>query len=67
MKAHTNSYATIIFTCALLLVARNMSATTWYAATANQSDVYAAILQAANGDTVVVPDTLSLPGGTASW
>jgi hypothetical protein len=44
-----------------------MSATTWYAATANQSDVSAAILQAADGDTVVVPDTLSLPGGTASW
>jgi hypothetical protein len=42
-------------------------AATWNAATANQSDVYAAILQATDGDTVVVPDTLSLPGGAASW
>jgi len=25
------------------------------------------ILQAADGDTVVVPDTRSLPGGAASW
>jgi hypothetical protein len=38
-----------------------------FAATANRSDVAAAILQAADGDTVVVPDTRSLPGGAASW
>ena len=67
MNTNTNTYATIIFTSALLLAARNISATTWNAATANQSDVSAAILQAADGDTVVVPDTLSLPGGAAIW
>ena len=67
MHTNANTYATIIFTFALLLAARNISATTWNAATANQSDVSAAILQAADGDTVVVPDTLSLPGGAAIW
>ena len=67
MKINTNTYATIIFTCASLLMTKNISATTWNAATANQSDVYAAILQAADGDTVVVPSTLSLPGGMAIW
>ena len=67
MHTNANTYATIIFTSALLLAARNISATTWNAATANQSDVSAAILQAADGDTVVVPDTLSLPGGAAIW
>jgi hypothetical protein len=67
IKAHPNSYPAIVFTCALLLSARTISATTWYAATANRSDVAAAIHQAADGDTVVVPDTRSLPGGAASW
>jgi hypothetical protein len=67
MKINTNTYATIIFTCASLLMTKNISAATWNAATANQSDVYAAILQATNGDTVVVPSTLSLPGGVAIW
>ena len=67
MNTNANACATIIFTFALLLAARNISATTWNAATANQSDVSAAILQAADGDTVVVPDTLSLPGGAAIW
>ena len=37
------------------------------AASANQSDVSAAILRAKDGDTVVVPATLSLPGGAAIW
>jgi hypothetical protein len=57
----------MIFTCALLLETGNVSAATWYAATANRSDVAAAILQVRDGDTVVVPDTRSLPGGAASW
>ena len=67
MKARLSSYAAIIFTCALSLAPGNTSARTWYAATANRSDVAAAILQAADGDTVVVPDTRSLPGGAATW
>ena len=61
MKARLNSYATIVFICALLLAARNISASTWYAATANQSDVSAAIIRAADGDTVVIPV------GTVRW
>jgi len=61
MKARLNSYATIVFTCALLLAARNISASTVYAATANQSDVSAAIIRAADGDTVVIPV------GTVRW
>jgi hypothetical protein len=67
LREHATRYAIIIFTCALLLAPANISARTWYAATANRSDVAAAILQAADGDTVVVPDTRSLPGGVASW
>jgi hypothetical protein len=67
IKLRPNSCATIIFTCALLLEAGNVSAATWYAATASQSNVAATILQARDGDTVVVPDTRSLPGGAASW
>jgi hypothetical protein len=67
MKMHPNRYTAIIFICALLLAPGNISATTRYAATARQSDVSAAIAQAVDGDTVVVPSTLSLPGGTASW
>ena len=66
MKMHPNSYTTIIFTCALLLTPGNTSARTLYAATANRSDVAAAILQAADGDTIAVPDTRSLPGGAAA-
>jgi hypothetical protein len=67
IKARSNSYLTIIFTCASLFAPGSIYASTWYAATANQSDVVAAIGRAADGDTVVVPDTLSLPGGAASW
>jgi hypothetical protein len=67
MKTTMNTYATIIFTCALILTTKNLSAATWYAATANRSDVVAAISQARDGDTVVVPDTRSLPGGAVSW
>jgi hypothetical protein len=67
LKTHLKSCPTVIFTCALLSVSGNISATTRYAATANRSDVAAAILQARDGDTVVVPNTRSLPGGAASW
>jgi len=57
----------IIFTCTLLLTPKSISAATLQAVTANQSDVHAAILRATDGDTVVVPATLSLPGGAAIW
>ena len=67
MKTNANTCATIIFTCTLLLTPKSISAATRQAATANQSDVYKAILQSADGDTVVVPATLSLPGGAAIW
>ncbi len=62
-----NTYAAIIFSCASILISENLSAATWFAATANRSDVVAAINQARDGDTVIVPDTRSLPGGAASW
>ena len=67
MKTNAKTCATIIFTCALLLTPKSISAATLQAATANQSDVHAAILRATDGDTVVVPSTLSLPGGAAIW
>jgi hypothetical protein len=67
MKTNANTCATIIFSCALLLTPKSISAATLQAATAKQSDVQAAILRARDGDTVVVPSTLSLPGGAAIW
>lgn len=67
MNTNVNTCATIIFTCALLLTPKSISAATLQAATAKQSDVQAAILHARDGDTVVVPGTLSLPGGAAIW
>jgi hypothetical protein len=67
MKAYSDRYATIIFTCALFLAPGNLHATTWSAPSANRSDVVAAIALARDGDTVIVPDTRSLPGGAASW
>ena len=67
MKTNANTCAAIIFTCALLLTPKSISAATLQAATANQSDVQSAILRARDGDTVVVPSTLSLPGGAAIW
>ena len=57
----------IIFTCALVLKPKSISAATLQAATAKQADVQAAISRARDGDTVVVPATLSLPGGAAIW
>src|SRR5947208_3833251 len=66
MKASPNICATIIFTPALLLTCKSQAATL-QAATAKQSDVQAAILHARDGDTVVVPSTVSLPGGAAIW
>ena len=67
MNTNAKTYATIIFTSALLLTPKSISAATLQAATAKQSDVYATILRAKDGDTVVVPATLSLPGGAAIW
>lgn len=67
LKEHPTRCALIVFTCALFLASGNLYATTWTAASANQADVVAAIARAADGDTVIVPDTLSLPGGAASW
>jgi hypothetical protein len=67
MKTNANTCAMIMFTCTLLLTPKSISAATWQAATAKQSDVQAAILRARDGDTVVVPATLSLPGGAAIW
>src|SRR6266513_717855 len=52
MKTNADTCAMIIFTCTLLLTPKS---------------VYAAILRATDGDTVVVPSTLSLPGGAAIW
>src|SRR5207237_10765295 len=65
MKTNANTCATIMLTCALLLTPKSISAATLQAATAKQSDVYEASLRATDGDTVVVPSTLSLPGGAA--
>src|SRR5438552_1283679 len=67
MKANANTCATIIFTSALLLTSKSIQAATLQAATAKQADVQAAIVRARDGDTVVVPATLSLPGGAAIW
>jgi hypothetical protein len=67
MKTFSGGYETIIFTCALFLASGNLHAATWSAASANRSDVVAAIALARDGDTVIVPDTRSLPGGAASW
>src|SRR5690349_8619773 len=67
MKTNTNIRATIIFACSLLLTSKSISAATLRAASANQADVEATILRAKDGDTVVVPSTLSLPSGAANW
>src|SRR6478672_6239727 len=67
MNAITKTCATIIFAPVLLLTCKSIFAATLQAATAKQADVQAAILRARDGDTVLVPDTLSLPGGAAIW
>src|SRR5215813_12828639 len=67
MKTYLDGHAAVIFICALFLASASLHAATWSAASANRSDVAAAIALARDGDTVTVPDTRSLPGGTASW
>src|ERR1700750_2318785 len=67
MKANANTCTTIIFAPVLLLTCKSIQAATLQAATAKQADVQAAIIRAKDGDTVVVPSTLSLPGGAAIW
>jgi hypothetical protein len=67
MNAIAKTCATIIFAPVLLLTCKSIQAATLQAATAKQADVQAAILRAMDGDTVVVPSTLSLPGGAAIW
>ena len=67
MKVNANTCATIIFTPALLLTCKSIQAATLQAATAKQADVQAAIVRAKDGDTVLVPSTVSLPGGAAIW
>ena len=37
------------------------------AASANYADVVAAVKLAVDGDTVLIPSTLTLPGGVATW
>src|ERR1044072_2990682 len=67
MKVNANTCATIIFTPALLLTCKSIQSGTLQAATAKKADVQAAIVRAKDGDTVLVPSTLSLPGGAAIW